>query len=95
MIDGEIYTKVEDNLCTFAFRDIGGTEGLYHYIGVNCADEVKKFGDRHSSGCMGYGEARLATIEEVERFKRLLKTNDYHWNKANKKVIRISTGELL
>ena len=44
---------------------------------------------------MGYGEARLATIEEVERFKRMLKMNDYHWNKANRKVIRISTGELL
>ena len=52
MIDGEIYTKVEDNLCTFAFRDIGVTEGLYHYIGVNNANEVKRFGDRHSSGCM-------------------------------------------
>ena len=95
MIDGEIYTKVEDNLCTFAFRDIGVTEGLYHYIGVNNANEVKRFGDRHSSGCMGYCEARLATIDEVERFKRLLKMNDYHWNKANRKVIRISTGELL
>lgn len=95
MIDGEIYTKVEDNLCTFAFRDIDVTDGLYHYIGVNSANEVKRYGDRHSTGCMGYGEARLATIEEVERFERLLKTNDYHWNKANKKVIRISIGELL
>jgi hypothetical protein len=95
MIDGEIYTKIGDSLCTFAFRYVGVSDGLYHYIGVNSADEVKRFGDRHSSGCMGYGEARLATIEEVERFKRLLKTNDYHWNKANKKVIRISTGELL
>lgn len=95
MIDGEIYTKVGDSLCTFAFRDVGFSEGLYHYIGVNNANEVKRYGDRHSTGCMGYGTARLATIEEVERFKRLLKLKDYHWNKANKKVIRISTGELL
>ena len=95
MIDGEIYTKVEDNLCTFAFRDIGVTEGLYQYIGVNNANAVKRYGDRHSTGYMGVGEARLATNGEVERFKRLLKQKDYYWNKANKKVIRISTGELL
>ena len=95
MIDGEIYTKVEDNLCTFAFRDIGVTDGLYHYIGVNNANAVIRYGDRHSTGYMGSGEVRLATNEEVERFKRLLKQEDYYWNKANKKVIRISTGELL
>ena len=95
MIDGEIYTKIGDSLCTFAFRDIGVTEGLYHYIGVNNANNVKRYGDRHSTGYMGVGEARLATNEEVERFKRLLKQKDYYWNKANKKVIRISTVELL
>lgn len=95
MIDGEIYTKVEDNLCTFAFRDVGVTGWLYHYIGVNNVDDVKRYGDMHSTGCMGSGEARPATNEEVERFKRLLKQEDYYWNKANKKVIRISTGELL
>ena len=94
MIDGEIYTKIDDNRCTFAFRDIGSTE-LYHYIGVNRNDEVKRFGDRYSTGYMGSGEARLATNEEFERFKRLLKREDYYWNKANKKVIRISTGELI
>ena len=49
MIDGEIYTKIEDSLCTFAFRDIGAT-GLYHYIGVNHDDKVKRFGDRDSTG---------------------------------------------
>lgn len=95
MIDGEIYTKTEDNLCTFAFRDVGVTDRLYHYIGVNNANEVKRYGDRYSTGCMGSGEARIATDEEVARFKRLLKQEDYYWNKANKKVIRISTGELL
>ena len=95
MIDGEIYTKIDDNRCTFAFRDTGAIRTHYHYIGVNCMDEVKRYGDGHSTGRMGSGEARLATDEEVERFKRLLKQNDYYWNKANKKVIRISTGELL
>lgn len=95
MIDGEIYTKIDDNRCTFAFRDIGDIRVHYHYIGVNCMDEVKRYGDGHSTGSMGGGAARLATDEEVERFKRLLKQKDYYWNKANKKVIRISTGELL
>jgi hypothetical protein len=95
MIDGEIYTKIEDSLCTFAFRDTGVVNGLYHYIGVNREDKVKRYGDRYSTGSMGSGEARFATYDEVERFKRLLKLNDYCWNKANKKVIRISTGELL
>lgn len=95
MIDGEIYTKINDSLCTFAFRDVGNAGMLYHYIGVNNADDVKRYGDRNSTGYMGDGEARLATDEEVARFKRLLKQKDYYWNKANKKVIRISTGELL
>lgn len=95
MIDGEIYTKIGDSLCTFAFRYVGVSDGLYHYIGVNSADEVKRYGDRCSTGYMGSGEARLATNEEVERFKRLLKRKGYYWNKANKKVIRINTGELL
>lgn len=95
MIDGEIYTNIEDSLCTFAFRDVGVAGELYHYIGVNSANDVKRYGDRHSTGYMGRGEARLATNEEFERFKLLLKQKDYYWNKANKKVIRISTGELL
>jgi hypothetical protein len=44
---------------------------------------------------MGEGATRLANADEIARFKRLLKESDYHWNKANKKVIRISTGELV
>lgn len=95
MIDGEIYTKIGDNRCTFAFRDIGFRAGLYHYIGVNNNDEVKRYGDGHSTGFMGDGEARLANADEIARFKSLLKEADYYWNKANRKVIRISTGELL
>lgn len=95
MIDGEIYTKIDDNLCTFAFRYTGNEEMLFHYIGVNALDEVKRYGDGYSTGCMGSGRTRLATSEEVERFKRLLNQKDYFWNKANKKVIQISTGELL
>ena len=49
MIDGEIYTKVEDNLCTFAFRDIGVTGWLYQYIGFNNVDDVKRYVDIHST----------------------------------------------
>ena len=55
MIDGEIYTKIDDNRCTFAFRDTGAIRTHYHYIGVNCMDEVKRYGDGHSTGSMGGG----------------------------------------
>lgn len=95
MIDGEIYTMCRDTRIVFAYRDVGLRNANTHYIGVNSYNAVKRYGDGMTVGDMGYGKARLATIGEVERFKRLLERKDYHWNKDNKKVIRISTGEIL
>ena len=95
MIDGEIYTLCRDNKVVFAYRDVGRCSDNTHYIGVNSYDEVKRYGDGLSAGRMVCGDARLANADEIARFKRLLEEDDYHWNKANKKVIRISTGEIL
>ena len=94
MIQGEIYVNETDHNCVFAYR---GTTGHYtlHYICVNSYDEVKRYGDGMSTGNLIIRQARLANQEELQRFTRILKENDYHYNKANKKVIRISTGELL
>jgi hypothetical protein len=95
MIDGEIYTMIECTRVVFAYRDAGRLRVNPHYIGVNAYGEVKRYGDGYTIGDMGEGATRLANADEIARFKRLLKESDYHWNKANKKVIRISTGELL
>lgn len=95
MIDGEIYTLCRDNKVVFAYRDASLSSANTHYIGVNSFNEVKRHCDGHSVGAMGAGDTRLANEDEIARFKRLLKEEDYYWNKANKKVIRISTGEIL
>lgn len=95
MIDGEIYTMCRDNKVVFAYRDVGQSGVNTHYIGVNSLDEVKRYGDGLSTGRMGEGNTRLANADEIARFKRFLEEADYHWNKANKKVIQISTGEIL
>jgi len=94
MIEGEIYVNESGPSCVFAYR--GKT--LYytmHYICVNSYGEVKRYGDGMSTGNLSIRQSRLADEEELQRFTRILKENDYHYNKANKKVIRISTGELL
>lgn len=95
MIDGEIYTLCRENKVVFAYRDVGRLRANTHYIGVNSYNEVKRYGDGLSCGEMGEGDTRLANAEEIARFNSFLKEEDYHWNKANKKVIRISTGEIL
>lgn len=95
MIDGEIYTMCRDNKVVFAYRAIGRRIYNSHYIGVNSYGEVKRLGDGHTIGEMGEGATRLANSDEIAIFYRLLHNADYHWNKANKKVIRISTGEIL
>lgn len=94
MIDGEIYTMCRDNRVVFAYRKASSIVNT-HYIGVNSNGDVKRYGDGESTGRMGAGQIRLASPEEIERFKSLLAEEDYYWNKANKKVIRISTGEIL
>lgn len=95
MIDGEIYTMCRDNRVVFAYREASHESLNTHYIGVNSNGDVKRYGDGETVGRMGLGTTRLAREEEIERFKSLLAEEDYHWNKDNKKVIRISTGEIL
>lgn len=95
MIDGEIYTLCRDTKVVFAYRETDWYRDNPHYIGVNSYNEVKRYGDGHTIGDMGEGDARLANEDEIARFKRLLAEADYHWNKSNKKVIRISTGKIL
>lgn len=95
MIDGEIYVDSAYPDVVFAYRG-----DLYdytlHYICVTSYDEVKRYGD---GTCVGQiivdGSCTPANDEQKARFTRLLAENDYHWNKSNKKVIRISTGEIL
>lgn len=94
MIDGEIYTLFSSPETVFAYREDGIGDNP-HYIGVNSLNHVCRYGDCRSVGFMGCGAARLANAGEIARFYRLLHNADYHWNKANKKVIRISTGEIL
>ena len=94
MIDGEIYTMCRDNRVIFAYRETSRVVNT-HYIGVNSSGIVKRYGDGLSTGVMGCGDTRLANADEIARFKSFLEASDYYWNKANKKVIRISTGEIL
>lgn len=95
MIDGEIYMDSQRPELVFAYRGKFGAFTL-HYICVNTSGNVKRYGD---GTCFGQiilnGTCIPANDEQKARFTRLLADNDYHWNKANKKVIRISTGEIL
>lgn len=95
MIDGEIYVDSANPDVVFAYRG-ASYEYTLHYICVTSYNEVKRYGDRTCVGqIIVHGECIPANDEQKARFKRLLAENDYHWNKANRKVIRISTGELL
>lgn len=95
MIDGEIYVDSENTDLIFAYRGESGNFTL-HYICVTSYNVVKRYGD---GTCFGqlilHGSCTPANDEQKARFTRLLSENDYHWNKDNKKVIRISTGEIL
>lgn len=93
MIDGEIYTFTQTGL-VFAYKKTI-IDAYIHYIMVSHDGEVKRNGDGRCSGRLTIQPARLATIEERERFKHLLHMKDYHYSVANKKVRRISTGEIL
>lgn len=95
MIDGEIYVDSAIPDLVFAYRGELGDYTL-HYICVTSYNDVRRYGDGTSYGqiCLS-GICTPANDEQKERFTRLLADNDYHWNKANKKVIRISTGEIL
>ena len=94
MIDGELYVFVDSPKCVFAYKS--ESEGtIYHYACVNSGDQVRISGIGWASGTLTNMSTRIANDEERSRFYEYLHESGYHYNKANKKVIRISTGELL
>jgi len=95
MIDGEIYVDSENTDLIFAYRGESGRFTL-HYICVTSCFNVRRYGDGTSFGQFSLrGICTPANDEQKARFTRILADNDYQWNKENKKVIRISTGEIL
>lgn len=100
MIDGEIYTRECGIMfdAIFAYRydaeylDSGCS--ITHYACVMGSDVfVRNYDGSH--GIIGYGPTRIATEQEIEKFVDALREYGFHYNKANKKVININTGELL
>ena len=94
MIDGELYILEHNPRCVFAYKSCDDTH-IYHYACVNASNEVKIPGIGMSTGRLSKGGTRLADDSERERFYIRLHSDGYHYNIANKKVIRISTGELI
>ena len=95
MINGEIYVDSSNPDLVFAYRGESGCFTL-HYICVTSSGDVRRYGDGTSFGQIVLdGSCTQANYEQKARFTRLLANNYYHWNIANKKVIRISTGEIL
>ena len=96
MIDGEIYVRESSIKAIFAYRDAPQrTTSLTHYAAVLNGSTVYVCGVDGSCGCICRGNIRAATLEEIDLFETKLNENGYHYNKDNKKVIRISTGELI
>lgn len=94
MIDGELYVFENSPKCVFAYKRESGRT-IYHYACVNCSDEVRISGIGIATGTVFNQPTRIANDEERRRFYAYLHRSGYHYNIANKKVIRISTGELL
>lgn len=94
MIEGELYVLSGSPKCVFACkRESGGS--IYHYACVNCHDEVKIPGIGFAAGTLSRQQTRIANDEERSRFYEYLHEYGYHYNMANRKVINISTGELV
>ena len=94
MIEGELYVLADSPRCVFAYK--GESRGtIYHYACVNCSDEVKIPGIGYATGQLNSRSTRIADEEERSRFYEYLHESGYHYNIANKKVIRISTGEIV
>lgn len=102
MIDGEIYARIIYEAmpiisdAIFAYRCDAGYTGrnITHYacvVGSNVY--VKNYNG--SCGVLRNGPTRIATAQEIEKFVDTMRNHGFHYNKANKKVIRISTGEIL
>lgn len=96
MIDGEIYVRDSSIKAIFAYREAQqSTIILPHYVAVLNGSNVFVCGVDGSTGCISRNTVRAATLEEIDLFETKLNENGYHYNKDNKKVIRISIGELL
>ena len=96
MIDGEIYVRDSSIKAIFAYREAQqSTITLTHYAAVLNGSNVFVCGVYGSIGFICGGTVRAATLEEVDLFETKLNEHGYHYNKDNKKVIRISTGELI
>lgn len=96
MIDDEIYVRNGSRKAIFAYRETSQrTLALTHYAAVVNGSNVFVCGVDGITGFICGGTVRAATLEEVDLFETKLNENGYHYNKDNKKVIRISTGELL
>lgn len=98
MIDGEIYTRTANGDAIFAYRyDADYLDEGYsitHYACVMGSNVyVRNYDGSHGLICDG--PTRIATEQEIERFVDALREYGFHYNKANKKVRNISTGELL
>lgn len=96
MIDGEIYVRNGSRNAIFAYRETSQrTVSLTHYAAVLNGSDVFVCGVDGSIGFIFCGTVRAATLEEVDLFTNKLHEIGFHYNKSNKKVIRISTGELI
>ena len=96
MIDGEIYVRDSSIKAIFAYREAQqSTITLTHYAAVLNGSNVFVCGVDGSIGYICGGTVRAATLEEIDLFETKLNEHGYHYNKDNKKVIRISTGDLI
>lgn len=94
MIDGDLYVLENSPRCVFAYkRESGGS--IYHYACVNRSGQVRIPGIGSTTGTLFIQSTRIANDEERSRFYRYLHESGYHYNMANRKVIRISTGEIV
>lgn len=98
MIDGELYTRTSHAKAVFAYRydsSVDQNISLTHYAAVFYSGETFIRGVNGSKGCIATGEFRLAHEDEIDIFVTELREQGYHYNKINKKVIRINTGEIV
>ena len=94
MIGGELYVFTDDTKCVFAYK--GESVGtIYHYACVNRHDEVRIPGIGIATGTLSRRQTRIANDGERSRFYAYLHESGYHYNMANRKVIRINTGEIV
>lgn len=96
MIYGEIYTRTGLSKAIFAYRKSNeSTPGsLTHYACVASSSIFIK-GYNGSSGRICRGDVRPAHEEEIELFVEKLNMHGFYYNKSNRRVINILTGELI